>query len=37
MINTAVDDETLGQMIVNFMKSCDSKLSNSKTNNRYGI
>ena len=31
MINTAVGDETVVQTIVNFMKSFDSKISNSKT------
>jgi cytidylate kinase len=32
MINTAVGDETVVQMIVNFMKSFDSKFNNLKTN-----
>ena len=31
MINTAVGDETVVQTIVNFMKTFDSKISNSKT------
>jgi cytidylate kinase len=31
MINTAVGDETVAQTILNFMKSFDSKTSNSKT------
>jgi cytidylate kinase len=33
MINTAVGDDTVVQTIVNFMKSCDSNPSNSKTSN----